>query len=155
MPDIVGYGTFIISHVHGDKTFSVKGVCTVLEHKRVFHPFFENFQPFPYPFALPKAGHSFKALLFQVEPNDIPALDHYEGVPRLYTREKCQVKLENKVQTAEIYIPTKQTWSEFSERLDTIMTPFAYTKMNSRDLWLEFLDEKFPQIRKQYPNLFE
>ncbi|MHA1144458.1 MAG: gamma-glutamylcyclotransferase family protein [Candidatus Helarchaeota archaeon] len=155
MPDIVGYGTFIISHVRGDKTFHVKSVCEVIDHKRMYHPFFDNFQPFPYPFAIRRVGSRFKALLFEVDVDSLPALDHYEGVPRLYTRERCEVILENEKIKAEIYIPTKETWDQFLDRLSSIMTPMGYTKMNQGDLWLEYLNENFPDIKSKFPRLFE
>lgn len=155
MVDIVGYGTFIISHVRGDKIFLVKGVCDVIDYKRIFHPFYTNFQPFPYPFAIKQPGSKFKALLFEVTPENLLAVDHYEGVPKLYLREKCTIRLRGNDQEAEIYTPTKETWEGFTNRLPSVMSPMALTKMKNEDLWLTYLNDNFPEVMEKYPELFE
>ena len=82
-------------------------------------------------------------------------MDHYEGVPRLYIREKCAVKFNDNIMDAEIYVPTKETWESFERRFVSALGPFVFTEMNKSDLWLIHLKENHPEICHQYPELFK
>jgi len=52
----------------------------------------------------PHKGGSVPVLVWEITPDDEAALDHYEGFPFLYRKEKVKVKLDGKTVTAMVYI---------------------------------------------------
>ena len=101
---IIGYGTFITRGFWKDKR-NVE-VCVVKNFIRIFIPERNWF-----PYALPLKNSYFKALKFEVTPQELEELDIYEGVKSgLFKRVKTDVILDNnKHIEAFIYIPTNNT----------------------------------------------
>jgi gamma-glutamylcyclotransferase (GGCT)/AIG2-like uncharacterized protein YtfP len=52
----------------------------------------------------PKRGGCVPALLWRISPDDEARLDHYEGYPHLYRKEKIRVRHDEKWITAMVYV---------------------------------------------------
>ncbi|MFX0070961.1 MAG: gamma-glutamylcyclotransferase family protein [Candidatus Hermodarchaeota archaeon] len=134
---IVGYGTFI-THRHWKNKSNVE-ICTVINYVRIFPK--GNW----FPYVLPLKGASFKALKFDVNEQELEALDQYEGVyAGLYRRVQTEVFLnENRKRKAFIYVPTE----------NTIKTQNLSIEIDRNDRWKEEM-YKYPELREKFPELF-
>ncbi|TFF97916.1 MAG: gamma-glutamylcyclotransferase [Promethearchaeota archaeon] len=147
---IVGYGTFIYKLNEDKEKIKVLGQCMVHNYIRIFHKELGYW----YPFVLPMNGHKFKAVLYEVYSQEyLKQLDYYEGVPDLYSRNKCKVIFDNRLIYAWIYIPSKNTRNIISHKLNKL-NPIDKKKIFEKDLWLEYLRNSYPNTLRSYPKLF-
>lgn len=153
---LIGYGTFLIRSSHGEEIFNVLGVGILKNFIRIFHPKFQQLGIF-YPFAFPtKKNSSLKVLVYEIPLNALNELDFYEGIPNLFKRITSEVTLTNgETLTPEIYVPTKSTCEDLRNKLKSIMSKEELKEMWEKDLWLQYLEEIYPLVKKIYPELFE
>lgn len=132
---IVGYGTFITRGYWKDK-LNVQ-VCLVKNFTRIF-PIKSWF-----PYVLP-SKHSFWALKFNVNSQQLDFLDGYEGVSaNLFKREITDTQFKNgKNSTAFIYVPTENLINKFDLTLN----------LDKEDKWKEEI-KKIPEIINKFPEL--
>ncbi|TFG09216.1 MAG: gamma-glutamylcyclotransferase [Promethearchaeota archaeon] len=134
---VIGYGTFI-THGHWKNKSNVR-VCTVKNYIRIFPK--GNW----FPYVLPSEGASFKALIFEVNKQELEALDRYEGVHAgLYKRVETDVFLKNdEKKRAYIYVPTEKTINSQDLSVD----------LDKNDRWKEEM-YRYAEIRDKFPELF-
>jgi gamma-glutamylcyclotransferase (GGCT)/AIG2-like uncharacterized protein YtfP len=62
-----------------------------------------------YFYVVPKAGATVEGqVLRALSPKELCSLDHYENVPRLYTRQQLTIHgIDNRARLAWIYLPTR------------------------------------------------
>ena len=63
---------------------------------------------------VPKKGASVPVLIWELDDRDLPALNRYEGYPRLYRQEKMSFELDG-----------KEVWGAFSSKSDVLQYDFA------------------------------
>jgi gamma-glutamylcyclotransferase (GGCT)/AIG2-like uncharacterized protein YtfP len=146
---LVGYGTFIYKLNEDKENIKILGECMVHNYIRIFHKELGYW----YPFILPMNGHKFRALLYEISFEYIKQLDHYEGVPDLYSRNKCKVTFNNRLIDVWIYIPSKDTRNIIFQKLNKL-NPDDKEKIFQKDLWLDYLRNSFPNTLINYPKLF-
>ncbi|MHA1229265.1 MAG: gamma-glutamylcyclotransferase family protein [Candidatus Helarchaeota archaeon] len=147
---LVGYGTLIYKAYHY-KGIKKLGICIVNNYVRIFHEKICTW----YPFVLPKKGHKFKGLLLEIfNEYTLAEIDRYEGVPDLYTREKCVVNFNGKLLTAWIYVPTTEKQKELKNNINMVIET-ERKKIFQEDLWLKYLARNYPQLKKEFPELFQ
>lgn len=137
LSSIIGYGTFITHNLWKDKA-NVE-VCLVKNFTRIYP------KGSWFPYALRSNG-SFKALKFDVNKQELEALDIIEGVhDGLFERINISIYLKNNIKSiALIYIPTDKTikLQNLSLELDEI------------DRWKEEIS-KCSEVLKKFPELLE
>ncbi len=155
---VIGYGTFIIKAANGDERLnSIVGVCEVKDFNRIYHPKFSDTLGYWYPFAVKDKKSSFKALVYEVSEKDIESLDFYEGVPNLYERVTCKIRLNGskEKQEAEIYVPSEYTSERLEEELKFFFTEEEKKAIFKKDFWMEYLEKHHRYLQEIYPDLFE
>ena len=151
---VIGYGTFIIKSAQGDLRFNLKGIAKVKNYFRLFHPRFQHLFGYWYPFAIEMNHSSFKALVYEVNENDLTTLDEYEGVPGLYQRITCNISLNGEEREAELYIPSEYTQIRLREEIDEYFSEKDKKELYKKDFWLEYLQAQHAYLEKIYPDLF-
>ncbi|MEX2680890.1 MAG: gamma-glutamylcyclotransferase family protein [Candidatus Sigynarchaeota archaeon] len=158
---IFGYGTLIPKHYRENKI-----VAEIKGFKRIFHP--GDDYGLWYPFVITKADATCRGLLIRdVDGTLLSATDTYEGYPELYDRIEVPVHVvhnaENSLDNAQmprkawLYVPSTKTASLTLDRIFKQMKKHdknAYKEMMEKDLWLEKLQQEYPQLVEFFPALF-